>query len=798
MRRIVWSVLGLLGLVFVLGLGVLAWWWFGSAPSHSGKQVLSGLSAPVQIEWDPRGVPTLKGACFEDLLEAQGFLHGYLRPFQVEMRRRAVSGQLAEIGGPGLLAQDREALEAGYLREAQRDIGSLSAGPRRRLEAYLKGLNSGLEAACRRLPPAFRIAGLRPKPWGIIEALAFGRLFSSDLSDASASEKERLELVLAFGEDEGKTLWAVAHGEPFPPVPDEVSSLMATVSGKKSELGSKNWMTAADSDFRNGSNAWAVSPRKTARGAALLAGDPHLGFVDFPGVWFEQRLEWPGGRLAGVSLPGVPGVLIGHNEQLAWSFTVAGFDESDLFLVEVDQPKAPTRYKEGGSWLPFKLEKQTVKIRKAAPQELIVRWAGAAVYKGPSGIPGYGLLERSAPREGGTLLENFNRLMDAHSVSEGVDAVRDYQGCGMNFIAIDRDGHIAQAVVGLYPNRVGKNWDGRFPDIWRGPGSWQGTVPGNQMPLIVDPPAGFVASANEAGLSVAPPVQGAKKLTGDFADPYRADRIKELLQEDRPFDLDAMAKIQLDTRSGRALLVQEAFRSCRVKGPAAEILLDWNGRMEGAGGSLLFAIFRSELARRMRQSTRLGKTGAGGYFQRTEATLNLIAAAKDNVWIAEQLDDPATAWVEDPCSLLQKSAESALLTLSSRLGADPKNWGYEVFHRLRPHSLVAVGILDRWMDPRGIGVPGAADSVNALGYRAFAAPWNGQPFFVNHGPSYRLLATFDPAGKIVSRSAIPQGTDEHPRGAFFFSRLERFAAGQTDPLSQAEPGTEPPLVLEPR
>jgi acyl-homoserine lactone acylase PvdQ len=257
-----------------------------------------------------------------------------------------------------------------------------------------------------------------------------------------------------------------------------------------------------------------------------------------------------------------------------------------------------------------------------------------------------------------------------------------------------------------------------------------------------------------------------------------------------------MAQLQLDVRSGAAAALQAELLVCTAKGPAADLYLGWDGAMRGAGAPLLHDVFRSILSRRMRQRTRLG-AAAGAVFAGTRPTVNLLRASRDNPWIANWLDDPATSWPETGCEHLRLALDDAWQVVRNRAGKDVATWGWAPRNRLSLRSPVGVGPLARWFNPAPVDLTGASDTVDAQAHRALRGDWDGAPFEVVHGPSYRLVVAFDRQGAPHSQTALPGGQDEHPAARHAFDRLSDYAAGVLRPLIPAEDSADPPLRLTP-
>jgi penicillin amidase len=366
----------------------------------------------------------------------------------------------------------------------------------------------------------------------------------------------------------------------------------------------------------------------------------------------------------------------------------------------------------------------------------------------------------------------------------------------LNFIVADAKGTIAHAVVGPFPVRRGEDWDGRVPNVWSGPDAWNGFAPPERLPLALNPPVGFVVSANDAGIAASPPLPTQRALTGDFVPAWRARRIRERLGQLSRASADDMARLQQDVRSGSASELQDQLRECAARGAAAELYLGWNGNMDATGPPLLHEAFRAALSARVRERTRLGAAG-GNAFAGTRATLGLLRAARDNLWIADWFDDPATQWTETPCDQLRRALDEAWTSVRTCSGDDPGRWSWPAHHPLALRSPFGIGPLAWFFNPRPRPLPGAVDAVDSQAGRLPRNGWNGAPFEIVHGPSYRLVVEFDGRGALRSHGALPGGEDEHPASAHAFDRLDDYARGAAEALIPADPSLATPLHLTP-
>lgn len=768
---------------------------FGPLPDREGEAQVPGLGDKVTVTWDPRGIPTIEASSFPDALRAQGFLHARLRPLQVEFRRRAVRAELAAAGGPGLLAIDKETLATGMREQARKEAETLPAETRRLIEAYLEGLNAGMAAVAADKPLIWRLAKSTPSSWDLIDILTFARRFAAELSSAAAAEQARWDLLIRAPQPEVFRLWEAAMGEPFPPLPPATADLARQALMVRPARAPAS-VAGLEVPVVEASNAWALGRSRSRPGEAWLVGDPHLSH-DLPSIWMEVRMRWPGGRLSGASLAGAPSVIIGHNAKVAWSFTAAGFDDADLFLVEVDDVENPARYRENGTWKDFTKERHRIAVHDAPFVEFVVRRAGNADYQGPSGAKGFGFLRRWASMEAGGFAAGILQIGRAENVEEVRQAGRLIPGPGQNLLAADHRGSIVHTLVGCYPFRRAEGWDGRVPLVWAGEETWNGCLDRALLPSVIDPPLGLTLSANEAGLAAKPLDAGHLALTGDFDRPFRADRIRQVLEGIQEADEEGMRGLLNDSASLLAGEVQELLQSCpRSTGPGVAAYLSWNGVAAGPGATLLHAAFQGELAAFARYRSRAGRAELN-VFTGSRPFLRLLRAARRDPAIARWIDDPETPQSEDPCGVLVEALERAHAAITAAAGPDPRKWDWGRWHQLSLLSPLGAGPLARVTNPEPVPLNGLRETVLAQAFRVPPGPFSGKPYQVVHGPSYRLIVHFSPGGRVQSQSILAGGQDEHPGSPHAFDQLTDYGQGRLLPLDPPASSLHNRLILQP-
>jgi penicillin amidase len=363
-RALRWLCGGLIGLVLLVSIGLAGGylWLRQSLPKVDGTIQVEGLSAPVRIVRDRNDVPHIEAASFEDAVFAEGFVHAQDRLWQMDFRRRLGAGRLAEVLGPAALPTDRFMRTLGLARAAEASLAYLRPDTVRLLDAYAAGVNAYLTTRSGPLPPEFLILGYRPEPWAPADCLVWMRLLALDLSRNWRDELLRARLTKRLSEDQIADLW-----------PESVSSAPITLVELARSLSADALAAALPPSPPSGmgSNAWVLNGSRTQSGAPLLANDPHLR-LSAPGPWYLAHLEAPGRTLIGATMPGLPGVALGHNGKIAWGFTNTGPDTQDLFVERVD-PDDPAQYLTPAGWVPFATRDEVIRVQGGEPVTLHVR-----------------------------------------------------------------------------------------------------------------------------------------------------------------------------------------------------------------------------------------------------------------------------------------------------------------------------------------------------------------------------------------------------------------------------------------
>ncbi len=691
---------------------------------------IAGLSARVSVAFDDHGVATVTAASVRDALRAQGWLTGRERLFQLEVQRRLARGELAELFGAALLPSDRLHRTYGFARVAEAALPLLPEGERADLEALADGINSFLDSHAGRLGLEFALLRFSPRRFTPADALVVHLLMCEDLSTSWRRDLalERLSRVPAeVRRFVGSTATAgdvllVPDAEPpaLPPLPDLGGVPLAALG-----------FGALREEEPRGSNSWAVSGALSKSGKPLLANDPHLPLT-IPGIWLPMRFVIAGRLIEGVTLPGLPGIIIGRNDRIAWGMTTLRTDVQDLYRETLLGRKV----RRGDAWEDLRERTETIAVRNGKAESLVVRETshgplvqGRMALKWPALDPS--LLR--AP-EGAVM-----SATDGESLGHALDA---FPFPAHNVVWADAAGSIGWRATGLVPIRR-PGTDGSVPYDGADSGNdWRGYVSPAEMPRIVDPPEGFIVTANQRDIGTTFP----HLVTSDWPSAERAHRIAGLLGEAarqrRPLDRAAMEAIQLDTTSPVLRATLRALAP-ELPEPWSARFRDWDGRADA--GSVLFLVARTarrKLAERVLAAWRVPPEAG-----LPDARLLELAQAGDAAFRRARLGPRH--------DLVRAAWDAALADLASRFGTDEERWKWGEANRLAVrHPLGHLPGLAWLLDPPSLPQSGAG------GTPRVATPTYGQSmrFIVDWGaPGETTLVV--PFG-VSGHAGSPHRTDQ--------------------------------------
>ncbi len=600
--------LGLFGLVLVLALGAGYLWLRTSLPRLDGTLALEGLKAPVEVLRDGNGIPYIRATSTHDAYFALGFVHAQDRLWQMEFNRRLGSGRLSEVLGQRTVELDRFMRTLGLYRLAQASFETLSQEAREATIAYSAGVNAYLEAHEGAWAPEYYLLRFRPEPWRPADSLTWGKLMALRLAGNWRHELLRARLSRRLSAEQIEDLW--------PPYPDDGPVTLGSLSPGSPALAPLRSLTLGRAALdqlanrlpppsapRSASNSWVLSAEHTDTGGPILANDPHLGFRA-PNMWYLARITAPGLEIAGATVPGVPFHILGHNGHIAWGLTNTMSDTEDLFAERPDT-NDPGRYLTPDGWAIFALSEEVIRVRGSDPVTFTVRQTRhgpvlSDVMGGAAETVANGdvlALAAAALRRDDRTTEAFFRLNLARNWQEFVAAMEHFHAPQQNVVYADTRGNIGFYAAGRVPVR--KRGQGLVPvPGWSGDYDWSGFIPFRDLPHALNPPSGRIVNANHKIAGNDYPYF----LARDWAAPYRARRIHELLDRTGPHTSATTARIQGDVVSLAAReLLPLMLSVAGVNEPARaalRLLEKWDGTMDRRRPEpLIFSAWLRELNR---------------------------------------------------------------------------------------------------------------------------------------------------------------------------------------------------------
>ncbi len=764
-----------IGAASLLGLGLLGalggyWWLLQSLPKIDGEIEGTGVTSEVAITRDQHGIPHIEAETLEEAMFAQGFVHAQDRLWQMEFQRRVGAGRLAEILGADALPTDRFMRLLGLYRLAEASLDHLLPESLAWLDAYADGVNAYLTQRRGPLPPEFLIFGHHElEPWTPADSVVWIKMMAMTLSLNWHDELLRARLRQRLSDEQIADLW--------PGYPSDAPVTLAGLA-EAVDLDALASVLPPAPLPGIGSNAWSVAGEHSESGGALLANDPHLGLRS-PGTWYLTHLKTPGLELIGVGLPGVPGLVLGHNGKIAWGVTNTGPDSQDLFIEKIDPDLADHYLTPDGS-TPFERREEILRVKDGAPVTLTVRGTrhgpviSDLVSHARETLPGDQVLALAwtALVEEDTTIDMLFGITKARDWLGFVEATKRSHTPQLNIFYADDEGRIGFIAPGHVPVR--KNGDGLWPvPGWSGDFDWIGSIPFNDLPRSIDPPSGRLLNGNNR---IVEPDYG-YLITAIWEPPYRARRIEALLKEAR-HDLGSFAAIQADELSLIAVdilpLMLAMTPASKTAAEAAAALQAWDRVMErDAREPLIFAAWYRAFSRLVYEDE-LGALFPEYWSLRPQFMMRVLEERP--VWC----DNQGTPAIETCGDLLTTALDQALDDLAARYGADQSDWRWGEAHqaRMRHPILDLVPVLGRIFN---IEIPTGGDGVTVnVGHFRFGDADN--PFASTQAATYRGL--YDLADLDRSRFITATGQSGHPLSVHFRDLSRLWADGETIPMAR--------------
>lgn len=750
--------------------------------STASDAAVPGLGASVEVVYDERAVPHIFARSEEDAYRALGYVVARDRLFQLYVQTLAASGRLTEIGGAPALPLDREMRHLGLPRAAERlaaRLGDTSVTVRI-ARAYADGVNAYIAAMpAAELPLEFRLLGKRPPRWTPTDSYLLQNRMGWTLANIS-NERDRAVAAAKVGTAAADALFPddspivepiQPNGQSAPrfdftplPPPARPDSASLLFSAAMDALQPTERLARAQDDESapwKASNNWAVMPKRSATGNALLAGDPHLDLT-LPSLWYEAHLVVPG-RLDvyGATIPGAPAIVLGFNRDVAWTFTNTGADVMDFYVEQVDDDRHPTRHRVDGAWRPIEPRVETYRGQK---EETVAVDTVYYTFRGPmQRVRGRWLSVRWTVHDAGREATGFIEGARARSAIEFEDAMaRSYRAPAQNMLAADRGGHIAIRSTGRYPIRA---HNGSVPlDGTSSANDWRGDLPVERWPQAFDPAQGFLASANQQPVDP----RAAGFWFGGSYDPWRALRINALLRADSSVTVDDMRRFQTDPGSARAdyyvpFFLNAAQRvGARPVGPnraalaeAARLLGRWDRRYtaDNTGAVLFEAALRETAVQTWDELA--GENGARRAAPSSAVLARLMADSASAWW-----DDRGTPAIEDRDAILASSLVSAFFATRGRYGAPgDSGWRWSNVHRVNIQHLLRIPALSAL----GLSVEGGPGTLSPIGIGGA------------NGPSWRMVVELGPT--VHAWTTYPGGQSGNPASPRYKDRIRQWIDG---------------------
>jgi penicillin G amidase len=752
-------------------------------PKTRGTIELEGLHGQVLVRRDRWGVPHIEAGDREDLYFAQGFCHAQDRLWQLDFYRRVVRGRVAEMAGPDALPVDRLMRTLGIRRVAEREEAALEPELRALLERFCEGVNAGAAAAA--APPfAMCLLRLSFEPWRPADILSLGKLLAFGLSTNWERELLRADMLRELGPE------LTARLDPTYPAGNPIvaqqawsgdgAAIVAQIDTVRRAMG-----LAAEA---SGSNNWAVSGERSVTGSPLIAGDPHLP-PSMPGIWYEAELRQGGRFVRGASMPGMPGIYMGQNNDVCWTFTNVMADTQDLFVERVEGET----YLFEDEWRPLQTVREEIAVRGRSEPELldvrithhgpIVNEALGADAAEPLALSWQTLAEPTA-------FPGMFELLEIESGPQLVDRLKGHTSPASNLIWADRDGSIGYKLIGRLPLRRGGCPDLPKPG-WSGEFEWDGTVPYEELPEVVDPESGFLVTANNRIVGDDYP----HHITSEWLDGFRARRIEQLLGERERHDLESFEAMQTDNLSLPGLEAARRLGRLSPRGQrersAIERLRSWDGRLdrETIAGTI-YQAFLLRLGREFARAAIGDRDLCERWLDRADNgfTPHITSPWRWHSHLMKLWEEGDERLIGRPWDdLVLESLAGALDDLGDRFGPDPEAWRWGHVHEMEfPHPLGDANPLLHHLLNRRLRAGGAQETVSQIAYDP------NNPYKAVWAPSWRMVA--DPADPDRSRWQMFTGQSGHPASPHYDDLQADWLEGRTQPMSGAGPWRELTLV----
>ncbi len=772
----------------LLTVAAVAFVLWRSIPPLGGRAELNGLGAEVSVRFDAHGVPHISAGSEADAFRALGWLHARDRLWAMEIMRRAAEGRLSEVLGPAAVDADRFLRSLDIPRSAARGLTLAPAATRALAEAYVAGINGYLASPGRPLPPEFQVLRFRPEPWTVRQSLEIGRLMSWDLVNAS-TELRVARAVALVGPERVQDLLPVYPADGPDILPPGTGQWDGARAPRPARVARGSWrepsatLAAGEipvvpplaeavlefSSMRRASNSWVVGGGRTASGRPILANDPHLG-LRAPALWYLAALETPTMTAAGGTIPGMPLVVIGRNRRIAWGLTNIQADDVDYVIerLRADSSQVLT----AAGWAPVEAVRDSIRVRgrAAVPYTLRRTGHGPIVEAAPPGAGGRAeqgevrvLAMRWNAQEPSDEMTGWLAVMRARDWTSFLDGVRLVRSPEQNWVYADVDGHIGYSASGAIPVR--RSGNGLLPTPgWTDEGAWERFLDFAELPRALDPPEGFIVTANNRVVGPRYPWL----ISASWEDPYRAARIREMIRAGSGLTPRDVQRMQLDTldvfaREMKGLAARAADAAGRAD--VAGLLRAWDGTAgaDRPEPALFYAWYRA--------LTRLTFDDELHGVYRPSSVLHAAMRSGAGPWF----DDITTPEREDLPALAARAMREGLPLVEGR------TWG-QVHRTASPHTLGSARPLEALLRLNVGPFPRAGSP-----YTVNVADFSGSrpPYTNTHAASMRQVA--DLADSTGAALVITTGQSGNPLSRRYRDQARLWLRGELLPVPLGAP-----------
>ncbi|MCD8510990.1 MAG: penicillin acylase family protein [Bacillus sp. (in: Bacteria)] len=765
-KIIKWSLISL-GSLVVISLGVGVWGYLQlikPLPVTSGEVTVAGLQQPVSVWRDENGVPHIEAENDHDLFFAQGYVTAQDRLFQMDLSRRQASGMLSEVVGSAAVDTDKFFRTFMLRRAGEASYEMYSDEAKAILDAYAAGVNAFMEEAIENgtLPVEFRLMGYEPTPWSSVDSLAIGKFMAFDLGGHWEGQAFRYYLAQNFTDDEVLDL--------FPSYPEDGPLVLQALREHQMDV-PKSFASAVIPDEYNGSNNWVISGDRTETGMPILADDPHLSLAT-PSIWYETHLVNPSRNVTGVIFAGIPGVILGHNEHIAWGVTNVGPDVQDLY-IERRNPDNEYEFEYMGEWEAATVYEEDIIVNggeEVIPFEVVVTRHGPIISEfAHDDTPDTALSLRWTAHDPSPELEAVLMFSQAENWEEFKEALTYFHTPAQNFVFAAKDGTIAYRANGLIPIR--KKGDSSVPvPGWTDEYEWEGYIPWDELPTIVNPPSGFIATANNKIVDDDYPYH----ITHTWAQPYRQQRIYDVLQSKEILTIEDMKALQFDQKNLQAVEMlpillgqlnevdESQLRDMDLD--AVQLFDNWDFIDDkDYGAPLLFHLWMLAFTEFL-------------FVEKIDE--DMMDMFDGRAIIVDQLirnayEGNPGPWVEGAGgfqTVAVQSFQDAVDRIVDMQGNNTANWNWGEFHSIPfNHPLAAISPLDLLFNSKPTPMGGSRVTVMAAG-------WNTETGAVTHGAGWR--GVMDLADLSKSYHVVGPGQSGHVRSPWYHNQIENWTTGK--------------------